>query len=72
MQLENFSNSSDGNSHHNKRIWLLKYKWLIESEIWICSLIIVEVLTIYRLAGIFDARIKMEKFNQENKKFLDN
>ncbi len=73
MQLENFSVSLEGsNQTHNKKIFLLKYKWLIESQIWITSLIIVELLTIYRLAGIFDKRIQIEKFNEENKKYLEN
>ena len=70
MQIQGFNISGEGNQN-NKKIWILKYKWLIESEIWMCSLIIVEVLSIYRLAGMFDKRLNIEKFNEENKKYLE-
>jgi len=43
MQLENFSVHALAEPH-DKRIWRLRYKWLIESEIWLTSLIIVELL----------------------------
>lgn len=39
----------------------LKHKWLTEAEIWLTSLIIFELITIYRLASLYDKRKKLQQ-----------
>lgn len=41
--MDNFSIQSSSESQ-DKRIWRLRYKWLIEAEIWLTTLIIIELL----------------------------
>ena len=50
----------DINSDSNeKRLFKLNQKWLIESELWLCFLIVIELATVYRLAIINDKRMKI-------------
>lgn len=44
MQSDNFSIYQIGDETHYRKIWRLKYKWLIESEMWLTSLIIIELV----------------------------
>jgi len=43
MQLDNFSIQALS-ENQDKRIWRLRYKWLIEAEIWLTTMIIIELL----------------------------
>ena len=44
MQSDNFSIYEIEDETHYRKIWRLKYKWLIESEMWLTSLIIIELV----------------------------
>lgn len=44
MQLDNFSLIQGASEPHDKRLWRLKYKWMIEAEIWLITLIIIELM----------------------------
>lgn len=40
-------------SYENK-MYRLKYKWMLETQIWLLSLVIIEIAAVYRLASIYD------------------
>ena len=44
---------------YEKRLFKLNQKWLIESELWLCFLIIIELASVYKLASINDKRMKI-------------
>jgi hypothetical protein len=46
MQIELFSQGNPTAETTEKRIFRLKYKWLLEAEIWLLSMIIIELLYI--------------------------
>lgn len=46
---------------HEKKLFRLKHKWLTEAEIWLTSLIIFELISIYRLASLYDKRKKLQQ-----------
>lgn len=47
MQVDQFTESQPMMETHEKRIFRLKYKWLIEAEIWLTTLIIIELVYIF-------------------------
>ena len=44
MQETQFHTKSSSLETHDQRIYRLNHKWLIESEIWLTSLLIIELL----------------------------
>lgn len=60
VHSDEFSPSFRRNESSEKKLYRLKHKWLVEAEIWLLSLIIIEIITIYRLNTLFDRRREME------------
>ncbi len=56
-------------------MYRLSQKWLIESEMWLVFLIIIELISIYKLASMHDRRLKLAadlKLSSEEIKVLEN
>ena len=49
----------DKTETYERRMYKLSNKWLIESEMWLTFLIIVEILSIYRIATLNDKKWKI-------------
>ena len=53
---------------YDSKMYRLKYKWMLETQIWLLSLIIIEISSVYRLASMYDDMVDVkEKINEINK-----
>ncbi len=57
MQLEIYTYPGL-NETHEKRVFRLSYKWLIESELWMVCIIIFELTSVYFLSRMGDKKHK--------------
>jgi hypothetical protein len=70
LQLLSFQFSPNLNvvETYENKMYRLKYKWMLETQIWLLSLIIIEISSLYRLASIYDDMVIIkEKINERNK-----
>jgi hypothetical protein len=52
-----------------KRLYRLKYKWLMEEQIWLLTLVFTEICAIFKIAGLYD-REKIAKTELANIQYL--
>jgi hypothetical protein len=77
MQLELYAHRGN-NESHDKKIFRLSYKWLIESELWMICIIIFELAAVSCLSRIGDKKHKciaeLDKlgYDQERISFIEN
>jgi hypothetical protein len=69
MQLEIYAYPGI-NETHDKKIFRMSYKWLIESELWMVCIIIFELAAVYCLSRIGDK--KHQCISELNKLGYDN
>ena len=47
-------------------MYRLKYKWMLETQIWLLTLIVIEIGSIYKLSSIYDEILEIkDKINSE-------
>jgi hypothetical protein len=53
-----------------KRLYRLKYKWIVEEQVWLLTMIFVELISIYRFSMIYDREKQLnELINMAEKKY---
>ena len=57
MQLEIYA-SPAVHENYERKLFRLSYKWIIESELWMTSIIIIELAAIYFLSTMGDKKHK--------------
>jgi len=70
LQLLSFQFSPNFNvaETYDSKMYRLKYKWMLETQIWLLSLIVIEISSVYRLATIYDDIIHVkERINEIEK-----
>ncbi len=48
-----------------KKLYRLKYKWIVEEQLWLITLILFEIIAIYRLSQLFDWEVELESEDEE-------
>jgi hypothetical protein len=74
LQSNNFNTRIEGEPY-DRKMYRLSQKWLIESEMWLAFLIIVELISICKLASMHDRRHEIAsqlKLSSEDLKKLEN
>jgi hypothetical protein len=74
MQESLFNKENKAESYERK-LYRLNQKWMVESNLWLTFLIIVELISIYRLARLHDKREAIAKemnLSSEEMKKIEN
>lgn len=59
MQGEQFKKNIAMDSPE-KKLYRLKFKWMIEEQIWLLALIVIELLSIFKFAKLYDGKQKFK------------
>jgi hypothetical protein len=66
MLTYQFSPSLNIDETYENKMYRLKYKWMLETQIWLLTLIVIEIGSIYKLSSIYDEILEIkDKINQE-------
>jgi hypothetical protein len=76
MQDDQFSRNKQAVESYENRLFRLKFKWILETEIWLLALVVIELLSIHRLVYIYDKSVQLKQnlldFANEQDKFKSN